>query len=107
MLDPHCVRMQSKKVVSMSKSIKASHILVQQEFEAKDLVLKLEAGEEFAQLAKDFSLCPSGKDGGSLGFFSKGQMVKPFEDAAFGLEVGGVSGPVRTQFGYHLIKREA
>ena len=91
----------------MSKSIKASHILVQQEFEAKDLVLKLEAGEEFAQLAKDFSLCPSGKDGGSLGFFSKGQMVKPFEDAAFGLEVGGVSGPVRTQFGYHLIKREA
>lgn len=107
MLEGHCVKMPTKKVVFMSKSIKASHILVQQEFEATDLIKKLEAGEEFSQLAKDFSLCPSGKEGGDLGFFSKGQMVKPFEDAAFGLDIGGVSGPVRTQFGYHLIKREA
>jgi len=91
----------------MSKSIKASHILVQQEFEANDLIKKIEAGDDFSQLAKDFSLCPSGKEGGDLGFFSKGQMVKPFEDAAFGLEIGDVSRPVRTQFGYHLIKREA
>ena len=107
MLEGHCVKMPTKKVVLMSKSIKASHILVQQEFEATDLIKKLEAGEEFSQLAKDFSLCPSGKEGGDLGFFSKGQMVKPFEDAAFGLDIGGISGPVRTQFGYHLIKREA
>ncbi len=107
MLDRHCVRMLSKRVVFMSKSIKASHILVNQEFEANDLIKKLESGDDFGQLAKDFSLCPSGKEGGGLGFFSKGQMVKPFEDAAFSLEVGEVSDPVQTQFGYHLIKREA
>jgi peptidyl-prolyl cis-trans isomerase C len=88
----------------MSK-IAASHILVDQEFEASDLVKKLEAGETFESLAKEHSNCPSGKSGGSLGEFSRGQMVKPFEDAAFGLEVGKTSGPVKTQFGYHLIKR--
>ena len=107
MREAHCVRMHSKKVVNMSKSIKASHILVQQEFEVNDLIRKLDSGEDFSQLARDFSLCPSGKEGGSLGFFSKGQMVRPFEVAAFELEVGDVSGPVKTQFGYHLIKREA
>ena len=81
--------------------------LVQQEFEVNDLLKKIEEGKSFEDLAKDFSLCPSGKEGGTLGFFSKGQMVKPFEDAAFSLEVGEVSGAVKTQFGYHLIKREA
>ena len=88
----------------MSK-ISASHILVDQEFEVKDLVKKLEAGETFEKLAKDFSKCPSGKSGGALGEFSRGMMVKPFEESAFALEVGKVSAPVKTQFGFHLIKR--
>ena len=88
----------------MSK-IAASHILVDQEFEAKDLVVKLNAGTSFEDLAKEFSKCPSGKKGGALGEFGKGMMVKSFEDAAFALEVGKVSDIVKTQFGHHLIKR--
>lgn len=85
--------------------IRAQHILVDQEFEAKDLIRKLEEGVEFEALAKDHSNCPSGKSGGDLGEFGKGVMVPEFETAAFGLDVGQVSGPVKTQFGYHLIKR--
>jgi len=85
--------------------ISAKHILVNQEFEAQDLQKKLAAGEDFAKLAKDFSQCPSGKEGGDLGTFGKGMMVKPFEVAAFGLKVGEVSAPVKTPFGYHLILR--
>ena len=88
----------------MSK-IAASHILVDHEHEAQDLIRKIEAGESFEDLAKNFSKCPSGKRGGALGEFSKGMMVKPFEDAAFALEVGKISGIVKTQFGHHLIKR--
>ncbi len=87
--------------------IEAQHILVNQEFEALDILKKLEEGKTFDSLAKDFSNCPSGKNGGRLGFFGKGAMVPDFENAAFKLEVGQVSGPVRTQFGYHLIKRLA
>ncbi len=86
--------------------IKASHILVENEHEAQDLVKKIAEGSKFEDLAKQFSTCPSGKSGGSLGKFGKGQMVAPFEVAAFALKPGEVSGPVRTQFGYHLIKRE-
>lgn len=85
--------------------IKASHILVKHEHEAQDLMKKLEAGETFEKLAKEFSQCPSGREGGFLGAFGKGQMVKPFETAAFALKPGETSGPVQTQFGYHLIKR--
>ncbi len=88
----------------MSK-VAASHILVDQEHEVKDIITKIGAGETFEKMAKDFSKCPSGKSGGALGEFGRGMMVKPFEDAAFGLEVGQLSGPVKTQFGYHLIKR--
>ncbi len=88
----------------MSK-IAASHILVEQEHQVQDLIKKLESGESFEKLAADHSSCPSGKRGGALGEFGRGMMVKPFEDAAFGLEVGKVSGPVKTQFGFHLIKR--
>jgi peptidyl-prolyl cis-trans isomerase C len=86
-------------------TISASHILVENEHEALDLQKKLTDGESFESLAKQFSKCPSGKQGGSLGNFGKGQMVEPFETAAFALNAGEVSGPVRTQFGYHLIKR--
>lgn len=85
--------------------ITASHILVEAEHEAQDLVKKLEQGRTFETLAKEFSKCPSGADGGDLGDFGKGQMVEAFETAAFALKPGEVSGPVRTQFGYHLIKR--
>jgi peptidyl-prolyl cis-trans isomerase C len=90
----------------MSK-ITASHILVEKEHEAQDLLKKLSEGESFESLARQFSKCPSGKSGGALGTFGKGQMVEPFEKAAFALQTGEVSGPVRTQFGYHLIKRSA
>ncbi len=85
--------------------INAQHILVDHEHEANDLLKKMEEGKTFEELAKDFSKCPSGKQGGNLGEFGKGMMVAPFEAAAFGLEVGETSGPVQTQFGYHLIKR--
>ena len=85
--------------------ITASHILVDQEFEIKDIQKKLAEGKTFEELPRDFSTCTSGKDGGSLGEFGKGMMVPTFEKAAFALLPGEVSEPVRTQFGFHLIKR--
>ena len=88
----------------MSK-IKASHILVEQEYEAKDLLAKLKDGKPFEELAQKFSKCPSSEDGGDLGYFGKGMMVPEFEVAAFALKKDEISTPVRTQFGYHLIKR--
>jgi peptidyl-prolyl cis-trans isomerase C len=88
--------------------IKARHILVSQEFEAGDLLKKLESGGKFEDLAREFSQCPSSAEGGDLGEFGKGMMVKSFEDAAFALKVGEVTkAPVRTQFGFHLIQRYA
>ncbi len=101
-------------------NIRASHILVshneaprtgatrskaEAEALAKDLQGRLEAGEDFAEVAKAYSDCPSSAKGGDLGFFPRGQMVKPFEDAAFGLDVGETSALVETQFGYHIIMR--
>jgi len=86
-------------------NIKARHILVTHEYEAQDLVKKLAEGKTFSELAASFSKCPSGKRGGDLGEFGRGRMVPAFEEAAFGLKVNEVSGPVRTQFGYHLIQR--
>lgn len=85
--------------------IEASHILVEQSYEADDLLKKIAEGESFGELAQKFSKCPSGRSGGDLGSFTRGQMVKPFEDAAFALNINEVSQPVRTQFGYHLILR--
>lgn len=85
--------------------VTALHILVNQEFEAQDLLKKLAGGAIFEDLARDFSECPSGKEGGHLGEFGKGMMVPSFEKAAFALLPNEVSGIVRTQFGYHLIKR--
>ena len=89
----------------MIKRISAQHILVDQKFEAEDILKKINNGEDFAKLAQDFSTCGSARDGGNLGEFGKGMMVAPFEQAAFALEVGQVSDIVQTQFGYHVIKR--
>jgi parvulin-like peptidyl-prolyl isomerase len=84
--------------------VKASHILVNDEKTAKQLKIQIEDGMSFEEMAKQHSSCPSKRDGGDLGWFGKGQMVKPFEDAAFSLAEGKISEPVKTQFGYHLIK---
>ena len=85
--------------------IRASHILVKTKEEADNIIEQIKSGKSFAQTAKKVSLCPSGRDGGDLGFFKKGVMVKPFEDAAFNLkEIGDVSEPVQTQFGWHVIQ---
>ncbi len=89
----------------MTNEIRASHILVKTEEEAKNIYEEIKNGKSFAQIAQEVSLCPSSKQGGDLGFFGKGLMVKPFEDAAFELKnIGDVSQPIKTQFGWHLIQ---
>ncbi len=82
----------------------ARHILVKTEEECEDLKSKIESGADFGEMAKEFSLCPSGQEGGALGEFGPGQMVKEFDEVVFNNELGKVHGPVRTQFGYHLIE---
>lgn len=86
--------------------VRARHILVKTEQEAKDLVKQLKGGADFTELAKKSSDGPSAQTGGDLGYFSRGQMVKPFEDAAFALQKGQISEPVQTEFGWHVIKVE-
>lgn len=83
---------------------KASHILVPTQQECETLKQKIEGGADFAEIAKQHSKCPSGKQGGALGEFGPGQMVAEFDKVVFSGEVGKVLGPVKTQFGYHLIK---
>lgn len=86
-------------------SATARHILVKTEIEAKNLKQEIEQGADFAELARQHSKCPSGREGGSLGEFRKGQMVPEFDRVVFGnLPVGQVSDPVKTQFGFHLIE---
>ena len=82
----------------------ARHILVATKEECEALKTKIEGGEDFAACARANSKCPSGRDGGNLGEFSPGQMVKEFDTVVFSGEVGKVLGPVQTQFGYHLIE---
>ena len=90
----------------MASKISASHILVEKQSQALKLLEELKGGANFEDLAKKHSTCPSGKRGGNLGAFGRGQMVKPFEKAAFNLNVGETTKePVKTQFGYHIIKR--
>ena len=86
-----------------SEEIKEEAVVVKTEDEAKELYVRIQNGESFTELAEEYSLCPSKQNGGDLGFFGKGMMVAPFEKAAFELEVGDVSEPVQTQFGWHLI----
>lgn len=82
----------------------ARHILVPSEEECLALKTRIEGGEDFAEIAKQHSKCPSGKQGGGLGEFRPGQMVREFDEVVFSGEVGKVLGPVKTQFGYHLIE---
>jgi peptidyl-prolyl cis-trans isomerase C len=86
--------------------MKVSHILVENEYELSDIKRLMDDGKSFAELAAKFSKCPSGQAGGSLGDIQKGQTVAPFEEAMLALEVGQMSEPVKTQFGYHYILRE-
>jgi peptidyl-prolyl cis-trans isomerase C len=90
-----------------SDLISASHILVDTEELAISIKKQLDEGADFSKLANDNSTCPSSYKGGDLGKFSKGMMVIDFEDAAFALGVGEISSPVKTQYGYHIIKRTA
>jgi len=82
----------------------ARHILVNTQEECEQLKSQIEGGVDFSELAKKHSQCPSGRSGGDLGEFSPGQMVKEFDDVVFSAEVGATHGPVKTQFGYHLIQ---
>ncbi len=82
----------------------ARHILVSTEVQCNALKQQIADGADFAELAKQHSSCPSGRDGGALGTFSPGQMVKEFDQVVFSAPVGVVQGPVKTQFGYHLVE---
>ncbi len=88
----------------MARTAAALHILVKTESQANDLMKQLEAGANFQQLAKKYSTCPSKKRGGDLGEFKKGDMVGPFDKVVFTGELLTPLGPVKTRFGYHIIK---
>ncbi|MDH5408398.1 MAG: peptidylprolyl isomerase [Gammaproteobacteria bacterium] len=85
-------------------SASARHILVDSEEQCEELKKKIEAGEDFADVAKEFSNCPSGSRGGELGEFGPGQMVKEFDEVVFSAATNVVHGPIQTQFGYHLVE---
>jgi len=89
----------------MPSKIRVSHILVEKQSQALRILDELKQGASFTELARKYSQCPSAKRGGDLGFFGRGKMVREFEQAAFALKEGEVSQPVKTQFGYHIIKR--
>ena len=82
----------------------ARHILVSSEDQCNDLKQQIQDGADFAELAKAHSSCPSGAQGGDLGEFGRGMMVKEFDEVVFSADVGTVQGPVKTQFGYHLLE---
>tara|TARA_B100000315_G_scaffold88062_1_gene80834 strand:+ start:527 stop:802 length:276 start_codon:yes stop_codon:yes gene_type:complete len=89
----------------VANKIQCAHILVEKQSQALGIMERIKKGEKFGKLAKELSLCPSKKREGNLGYFGRGQMVKEFEKTAFNLQVGKISEPVKTKFGYHIIKR--
>lgn len=98
---------ETAKTVTPEQEVRARHILVESEEEAKKAAERVKGGEDFAKVAGELSKDPGSKsDGGDLGFFTKDRMVEPFAEAAFKLEPGQVSEPVKTQFGWHVIKVE-
>lgn len=95
-------------MIILADKIKCSHILVNKQSEALTIIERLKKGESFDKLAKELSIDKgSGKRGGDLGFFGRGIMVRAFEIASFKLEKNQISEPVKTEFGYHIIKRTA
>lgn len=94
-----------KKTWSTEKEAKASHILVSDEAKAKELRARIEKGESFESLAKQFSEDPTGKNGGDLGYLMRGSLEPSFENALFALKVGEIAGPLTTPYGFHLIKK--
>ncbi|MHA1959996.1 MAG: peptidylprolyl isomerase [Candidatus Thorarchaeota archaeon] len=96
----------AKKKKTKAGKVRASHILVKKHSIAQEIIGKIAEGNDFAEMAREFSTCSSAKKGGDLGYFGRGQMVKEFESAVFGLNVGAMTmDPIKTQFGYHVIKR--
>ena len=90
----------------MANKIKFSHILVKKQSEAIEILDKIKIGEKFGKMARQFSIdSGSAKRDGSLGYFGRGKIVKEFENAAFALQAGQISEPIKTQYGYHIIKR--
>lgn len=89
----------------MADKIHCAHILVKTEQEARSILDQLNKGISFSKIAMEKSLCPSKRKGGDLGMFGRGQMVREFEQAAFSLQKGQISQPVKTDFGWHIIKR--
>jgi len=90
----------------MGNKIKCSHILVQKQSDAIAILDRMKKGEKFGKLARELSIdTGSAKRDGNLGFFGRGKMVKEFENAAFTLQAGQISEPIKTQYGYHIIKR--
>ena len=87
----------------MTEEIKASHILVETREEAEKIKEEILSGKPFDEAAMEYSLCPSGQEGGDLGFFGRNVMVVEFDHAAFSLKVGDMSDPIQTNFGWHLI----
>lgn len=96
----------NKDMFKSEETVNAKHILVESKEKAEEVLEKINNGISFEDAALEFSSCPSSNQGGSLGEFGRGRMVPEFENAAFELAVGEVSGPVQTQFGYHIIKVE-
>lgn len=96
---------ENKDSYAQAEQVQASHILVEDEATAKEVRKKLDEGKDFSELAAEYSTDASNSEtGGELGYFARGEMVSEFEDAAFALEVGTISDPVKTEHGYHIIK---
>ncbi|MBS4219779.1 peptidylprolyl isomerase [Bacillus sp. FJAT-49711] len=96
---------ENKDSFDEKEQVQASHILVEDEKKAEEVEKKIKEGKDFAELAKEYSTdTGSAENGGDLGYFAKGKMVKEFEDAAFSMEIGDISDPVKSEHGYHIIK---